>query len=505
LRKRRSKIGDQENRESKISERGSGSREYKKMAENRDWEKRVDWIDGYIERIKPYVRVREADSLLIKIPNQTHKLNPQGLKLLKFLFAGGRAVSVVEKYPEEKREEISLDMYYFFRDLMAILKGCYNEKEERRAVEKKEFALGHNTLPVLSEIAVTYRCNLACRFCYAGCGCRKDEAHPDLPAAELKEVLRMIKEEAEVPSVSFTGGEPLLRPEVPELVAYAKSLGMWANLITNGTLATAETVKKLKGAGLDSAQVSIEAGTARLHDAIAAHQGAFALTARGIENIMKAGIRVHTNTTVSALNKDKLEGILDFVKSLGLDKFSMNLLMPVGSAGKNFDETFVSYSEAGPLVERIKEMADKRGLEFMWYSPTPICIFNPITRGLGNKGCAACDGLLSVAPDGDVLPCSSYPKPMGNMLREKGRFKEMWNRPELAWFREKRFAHGKCRACGYLAVCNGGCPLYWEKTGYAELLAAAEALQNEEAARAVYAGAAPALLPERGASLKETL
>ncbi|OGR45102.1 MAG: hypothetical protein A2X35_10090 [Elusimicrobia bacterium GWA2_61_42] len=435
-----------------------------------DWKKRVDWIDGYAARIKPYVRVRAADSLLIKIPNQTHKLNPQGVKLLKFVLDGGSAVSVVETYPQEQREKVSLDMYYFFRDLMAILKGCCGERDERRAVEVKEFALGHNTLPVLSEIAVTYRCNLACRFCYAGCGCRKDEAHPDLPAADLKEILRVISEEAEVPSVSFTGGEPLLRPEIPELVAYAKARGMWANLITNGTLATEETVGKLAEAGLDSAQVSVEAGSAAEHDAIAARPGAFALTVRGLENIMKAGIRVHTNTTVSALNKGRLEGVLDLVKSLGLEKFSMNLLMPVGSAGKNFDETFVSYTEAGALVERVKEQADKRGLEFMWYSPTPLCIFNPISRGLGNKGCAACDGLLSVAPNGDVLPCSSYPKPMGNLLKEKGRFKKLWNAEEFAWFRRKEFAHEKCRACQYLAVCNGGCPLYWEKAGYKELL-----------------------------------
>jgi len=358
---------------------------------------------------------------------------------------------------------------------MALLKGCYSENDERKAVEIKPFELGYNSLPVLSEIAVTYRCNLACRFCYAGCGCRRDEEHPELPATALKDILGIIKNEAEVPSVSFTGGEPLLRPEVPELAAYAKSLNMWVNVITNGTLATVDKVKELKDSGLDSAQVSVEAGSAELHDRIAAHSGAFELTVKGVENFMKAGIRVHTNTTVSALNKDSLESILDLVKSLGLDKFSMNLLMPVGSAGKNFDETFVSYTEAGGIVERVKEMADARGLEFMWYSPTPVCIFNPIPRGLGNKGCAACDGLLSVAPDGDVLPCSSYPKPMGNILKEKGKFKEMWNRAGFAWFRAKKFAHKVCESCGYLAVCNGGCPLYWEKTGYAELLPAAEA------------------------------
>ncbi len=65
---------------------------------------------------------------------------------------------------------------------------------------------------------------------------------------------------------------------------------------------------------------------------------------------------------------------------------------------------------------------------------------------------------------------------MGNILQERGNFKKLWAREDFAWFREKRFAHEKCRACQHLAVCNGGCPLYWEKTGYGELLAAAAAL-----------------------------
>ncbi|OGS58802.1 MAG: hypothetical protein A3J79_05995, partial [Elusimicrobia bacterium RIFOXYB2_FULL_62_6] len=345
--------------------------------------------------------------------------------------------------------------------------------------ERTPFVLPYNTLPVLSEIAVTYRCNLSCRFCYAACGCRKDEQHPDLPAESLREILDIIKEEAEVPSVSFTGGEPLLRPDLPELVAHAKSLGMWTNLITNGTLLTPETVAALKAAGLDSAQVSVEAGTAELHDAIVRKEGALALAVGGIKELVKAGIRTHTNTTVSALNKGALPGIVALVKELGLGKFSMNMLMPVGSAGTNFEETFISYSEIGALVEDVKAKAEAAGLEFMWYSPTPMCIFNPVPRGLGNKGCAACDGLLSVAPNGDILPCSSYPKPMGNMLEHKGAFRELWRSGPFAFFQEKKFAHQVCRDCGDLPVCNGGCPLYWEKAGYKELLDANELKKGE--------------------------
>jgi len=248
------------------------------------------------------------------------------------------------------------------------------------------------------------------------------------------------------------------------------------NLITNGTLATRETVAALKAAGLDSAQVSIEAGEAGLHDRIAAVPGAFALTMAGLRNFRAAGIRVHTNTTVSALNKACVEEIAGLVKELGLDKFSMNMLMPVGSAGANLEETFISYTEIGPVVDRARARAGELGLEFMWYSPTPVCIYNPIAKGLGNKGCSACDGLLSVAPNGDILPCSSYPKPMGNILAHKGGFAALWSSAPFKYFQEKRFAHALCAECDALAHCNGACPLYWERAGYKELEAARAAV-----------------------------
>lgn len=438
-----------------------------------DWRERLSWIDGYAAEIRPYFRVRRDDLLLIKIPNQAYKVNAQGLKLLEHVFAGRSVLEIPPKFPDE--EKVASDIYDFFGGLVSLMKGRYNEALGHGGIEKVPFALPYNKLPVLSEIALTYRCNLACRFCYAACGCRKDPSAEELPAADLVRILRVIALEAQVPSVSFTGGEPCLRPELPELVAEAKKLGMWTNLITNGTLVTPELARRLKDAGLDSAQVSLEAGTAELHDKITAVPGAFGKCAAGVRNLRAAGVHTHTNTTVSALNKDALEPLLDAVKALGPDKFSMNMLMPVGSAGGNMRETFISYSEIGAAVATAARLAEERGLEFMWYSPTPMCVFNPVPLGLGNKGCAACDGLLSAAPNGDLLPCSSYPEPLGNLLEYEGRFRALWDAERPAWFRRKGFAHGLCGGCADLPLCNGGCPLYWAKAGHAELEKAAPA------------------------------
>lgn len=432
-----------------------------------DYYARVQWVDEYIRNVGPYVYVREEDNLLIKIPNEAHKLNPQGIKVLRHLLNGASVYTIVDMYAD--KEKVACDLHHFFCDLRAILKGCFHEREKRLAVEFEPFSLPFNTLPVLSEIAVTYKCNLACHFCYASCGCTKKDNAKELSTDDFKEILSTIKEEAEIPSVSFTGGEPTLRKDLPELIRFAKSLNMWTNLITNGTLVTRDSARYLKEAGLDSAQVSLEAGEAILHDSIVQRKGAFDLTKEGLKNLHDTGIRVHTNTTISGLNKDYLLSILYLVKELGFNKFSMNMLMPEGSALNSLNEILVTYSEIGDIVLEVNRCARKLGLEFMWYSPTPMCIFNPVVHGLGNKGCAACDGLLSVAPNGDILPCSSYPQSMGNILEMKGCFRKVWRGPKFEYFQKKRFAHKKCQECHYLVICNGGCPLYFRQVGYEEI------------------------------------
>lgn len=100
---------------------------------------------------------------------------------------------------------------------------------------------------------------------------------------------------------------------------------------------------------------------------------------------------------------------------------------------------------------------------------TPTCLFNPVIHGLGNKGCAACDGLLSIAPNGDVLPCSSFPEPVGNLLTASS-FHTLWQSDRVRYFQQKQYAHEKCQACEDFVICQGGCPLYWQQVGYGEIL-----------------------------------
>lgn len=96
----------------------------------------------------------------------------------------------------------------------------------------------------------------------------------------------------------------------------------------------------------------------------------------------------------------------------------------------------------------------------MWYAPTPLCQFNPVAHGLGNKGCAACEGLLAIDPRGNILPCSSWKDPVGSLLTED--FRSIWFGGSATRLREKRAAPAECVGCGEFALCQGACPLYFE-------------------------------------------
>jgi radical SAM protein with 4Fe4S-binding SPASM domain len=426
-----------------------------------DFDPDLAWVDGFVREIRDHIFIRAVDSLLIVLPNQTYKLNDSAIALMTELVKGRGLRAVLGGKLD--RRDVRLDLFYFFLDLKAIVAGELRDVDNRMAIERIRYEPPINALPVLSEIAVTYACNLRCAFCYAG-SC--PERRETMTLAQCRRVLDVIRRDAQVPSVSFTGGEPTLVEWLPDAVRYAKKLKMRVNLITNGTLLTDSLVSRLKSAGLDSAQVSLEAPTPATHDRITTVQGSFERTVRGVKLLKDAGIHVHCNTTVNRLNLPELDKFTELYRELGLTRFSMNLMIPCGH-GAGARDLWVKYEETCDIVRRMRRLARDAGLKFMWYSPTPMCMFNPIPLGLGNKSCAACDGLLSIAPDGGVLPCSSWDEPVGNVLREP--FARVWDSARARFIRGKEYAPSACAGCELLAICQAACPLYWDAVGTTEL------------------------------------
>lgn len=431
------------------------------------------WIDDYVRAIQPFVHVRRRDNLLIKIPNEAFKLNDSGVEILLRLFSGEKVLALWRSFGGS--EEVQRDLYHFFIALKQMLQGCLNEHAPPEGTVVQQFALGFSELPILSEVALTYRCNLRCRFCYAGCGKGSPRDLQEMSTEEAKRVLRCIREDADVPSVSFTGGEPTLRDDLEVLVTFARrELRMHVNLITNGTRIDPGRAAALADAGLNSAQVSLEAPCEDVHDRLTGVPGSFVRAIEGIRCLQEVGIRVHTNTTLTRDNLEYAAAMPAFVRALGLSRLSMNLMIPAGMGEVDIAALGLRYKELGEHVLRIKRAAEQEHVDFMWYSPTPVCLFNPVAYRLGNKGCAACDGLLSVSPGGGVLPCSSWHEPVGNLLEQA--FEQVWQSARACMIRSKSEAPRACRLCDDFAVCQGACPLYWREFGCEELVGLQEGL-----------------------------
>jgi radical SAM protein with 4Fe4S-binding SPASM domain len=438
----------------------------------------LSWVDAFIDNVRPYIFVRTEDNLLIKRPNQAQKLNHQGALILKHLLDGNSLSRMLDQIGNDPAK--IRDVADFLHAVRTFLESGLDANAVHPAVEVTPFDRHFSSLPILSEVAITYKCNLRCVFCYAGCNCTTqpvdDEQEMSVP--EIKQVLDRLYHQGKVPSVSFTGGEPALRKELPELVAYAKQLGMRVNLITNGTRVTAALAKELKDAGLSSAQVSLEGTTEAIHNLVTQGKTSFHKTVAAVQHFKDADIRVHTNTTINRMNLHEMPDMPRFVhEELNNERFSMNLLVPAGSAMVHPD-LIVRYKDIGPVLEQIKTQSKQQDVEFMWYSPTPMCMFNPITAGLGNHGCSACDGLISVAPNGDLIPCASYDDSLGNLLETD--LITLWNSPRAKGYRDKALAHPQCRQCDQFDICNGACPLYWRELGFDEL----EQLHGFDAAEA---------------------
>ncbi|UCD18791.1 MAG: radical SAM protein [candidate division WOR-3 bacterium] len=417
------------------------------------------WVDDFVQKIKPYVYVREVDRLLILIPNQVYRLNDSALRIMTYLLSGRGINELLHLLGADTARR--RDIHYFFCDLRAIISGCLRENETRHAVDYYEFSGDVNKYPVLAEVAVTYRCNLNCEFCYVG-----ESLDRELNTSDVKKILFKIHNQARIPSVSFTGGEPLLRDDIVELVSHAAEIGLWTNLITNGTLLDDACVKSLRKAGLSSVQVSIEGPNADIHDMITGQEGAFDAAIRGIDLLKDAGIAVHTNTTLSKHNIAYANGIVLLAKRLGLSQMSMNLLIPCGRALRR-KNIWTSYSEVGDHIVDVKRFAAQQNMKFLWYSPVPLCKFNPIAHGLGNKACAAITGLLSVDPAGNVIPCSSWREPVGSLLERD--FHDVWQSHALDFYKSADYAPSECRRCDNFAACKGACPLYWQACGKGEI------------------------------------
>jgi radical SAM protein with 4Fe4S-binding SPASM domain len=307
------------------------------------------------------------------------------------------------------------------------------------------------TAPYRMDLAITYRCQNDCAHCYNA----RPRSFPELPAEDWKRMIDRIWELG-IPHIVFTGGEPTLRNDLPELVAYAEQKGQITGLNTNGRrLQDRAFLQTLVDAGLDHVQITLESHDAGVHDSIVGAAGAWQQTVEGLRNALDTRLYVMTNTTLLQANSPTLDRTLAFLSQSGVPTVGLNALIYSGR-GKTVG-TGLREEALIPLLALARKHTANNHQRLIWYTPTEYCRLDPVQNELGVKGCTAALYNMCVEPDGGVIPCQSYYRPLGNLLRDS--WPAIWEHDLARSLRQRRSVPEKCTACALLAECGGGCPL----------------------------------------------
>lgn len=325
----------------------------------------------------------------------------------------------------------------------------------------------------------TIKCNLACAHC------RRLESNEtavaDLSTNQAKRLLEQLARLGEnqpmMPVLIFSGGEPLCRDDLFELVSHAGSLSLTCALATNATLIDSTTADKIKKSGIARVSVSLDGAASEVHNKMRRLEGSFEKAVEGIMLLKEKTIPFQINITLTKHNCHQLGDIYALAKSLGAVALHVFMLVPVG-CGQILAQTDMLSPEQ--YEQKLLEICriDSRGELQVKVTCGPH--YERVIRQDGlyqtrlktgrngggsvpgrhghtgtSKGCLAGMGVLFVSHLGDVFPCGYLPVKCGNIL-EKNLADIWYNSKDLALMRDSNSLEGKCGICGYREVC-GGC------------------------------------------------
>ncbi|MBQ6585754.1 MAG: putative heme d1 biosynthesis radical SAM protein NirJ2 [Coriobacteriales bacterium] len=297
----------------------------------------------------------------------------------------------------------------------------------------------------------TNRCNLNCAHCYQDAG--------EIQERELdtEEALRLIDQIARAGFriMIFSGGEPLLRDDIFELVAHAASRGLRPVFGSNGTLITADVAHRLKQAGTVAMGISLDSLDAKKHDGFRGLDHALDLTLQGIENCKAADLPFQIHTTVLDWNRQEICAITDFAVELGARAHYIFFLIPVGR-GESIQGDALEVRENEELLRSIMRKQQETGIVI---KPTCAPQFVRVAKQLGvktpfSRGCLAGLSYCVVGSQGIVRPCAYMTQEAGDVRQQP--FDRIWeSSPVLERLRSRAYS-GACGGCDFRDGC-GGC------------------------------------------------
>ncbi|MCX7857086.1 MAG: radical SAM protein [Deltaproteobacteria bacterium] len=299
---------------------------------------------------------------------------------------------------------------------------------------------------------LTRSCNLSCLHCRASAIKERDEQ--ELTTDECKMVIDSISSFSS-PVIILTGGEPLLRNDIFEIISYANERGLYTVLATNGTFISKEIARTLKKLNIRRVSLSIDGKDSQSHDHFRGVNGSFEYIVNAAKIMKEENLPFQINTTVTYMNINDLENIYALAISLGASAWHVFMLLPVGR-GKNIKEKVLKAEEYEETLRLIYTLERKRELEIkVTCGPQYYRILKENGETLRSSGCLAGKSFMFISHTGVTQPCGYLEIPCGDVKTEG--VEHVWKNSEV-FLRLRDYSQykGKCGRCRYLDIC-GGC------------------------------------------------
>lgn len=313
--------------------------------------------------------------------------------------------------------------------------------------------------PTLISWNLTRRCNLACGHCYLDAVQRKSDTGDELQLAEIAQVIDQIAELAPGAMLVLTGGEPLLRRDLDDIVEHAAGRALMPVIGTNGVLLTAARAQRLRDAGAAGAGISLDSTTAEYHDRLRGMSGAWAGAMAGMRAAREAGLGVLMQATLFEENRKQLTGFADLAAEIGAMALNFFFLVCTGRGVTQTDLSPEAYEES---LRDILALQAARPDVMIRARCAPYARrmlgLHAGERAAGyaewSSACLAGRTYLRIGPKGEVTPCPYIPHPAGSVRWAP--LREIWETGADFIRLRGEMPAGKCGDCDYRVSC-GGC------------------------------------------------
>jgi radical SAM protein with 4Fe4S-binding SPASM domain len=307
-------------------------------------------------------------------------------------------------------------------------------------------------IPQVVSWNITYRCNLSCLHCYSDSGSHHTK---ELSLSKIQEIVNMLSD-YEVFQITLTGGEPLMRTDIFDIIEYACRRDMIVNINSNGTLITEKKARKLKESGISQARISLDGACAATHDAFRGVAGSFEKAVEAVTLLRTHKIPVDICTIPNLLNFEEVEKIIIMALQLGVERHYFFRFVPSGRGLYNKRLILPKDSYLNLLRDTLAFSRTLHSdLQIHWEDPLSIFYANGqflLEPPPGHFGCSAGTVYLGITPEGYATPCPSLPYSVGDL--KKTDLLSLWNCRVLQQLRNRTYTN--CSDCPYKQQC-GGC------------------------------------------------